>query len=98
MILDMKSLLLVGSRDTGYRVRIITRADLGNTALDEARRVWGVDNRTALLLFDPASPNIFGYDYIGDDVLLGVLRRPFWIELQSRYGNMFFVRDNVRNQ
>lgn len=35
-------------------------------------------------------------DYIGDNILLGPLRRPFWIELQSRFGNMFYVREQVR--
>jgi hypothetical protein len=54
-----------------------------------------MDAKTVLLVFDPSAPNVFGYDFIGDDVLLGPLRRPFWIELQARYGNLFFVRDNV---
>ena len=64
--------------------------------LDKARRGWGLNQRTVVLVFDPTSPNIFGYDYIGDNVLTGPLRRPFWIELQSRFGNLFYVRENVR--
>lgn len=35
--------------------------------------------------------------YIGDDVLT-VLRRPFWIELESRFGNLFYVREQVSRQ
>jgi hypothetical protein len=63
--------------------------------MDIARATFGMDKKTILLVFDPTAPNVFGYDYIGDDVLLGPLRRPFWIELQSRFGNMFYVQENV---
>jgi hypothetical protein len=58
------------------------------------RRTWGLDKNTVLLLFDPSSPNIINPVYIGD-AAYAKLRRPFWQELQSRYGNMFYVRDEV---
>jgi hypothetical protein len=32
--------------------------------------------------------------YVGDNVL-AKLRRPFWTELESRFGNMFNVREKV---
>lgn len=43
---------------------------------------------------DPSSPNILNVPFIGDNVL-AKLRRPFWTELQSRFGNLFFVREQV---
>ena len=43
---------------------------------------------------DPSSPNILNLSYIGDDVLFK-LRRPFLSELQTRFGNMFYVREQV---
>jgi hypothetical protein len=86
----------VGRRDTGFRVRILTRQGYSRGDLTQARSAWSVNTRTILLMFDPSAPNVFAYDYIGDDILLGPLRRPFWIELQSRYGNLFYVRENVR--
>ena len=43
---------------------------------------------------DPSAPNILNVPFIGDNVL-AKLRRPFWTELQSRYGNMFYVRERV---
>lgn len=43
---------------------------------------------------DPSSPNILNVPFIGDDVL-AKLRRPFWTELESRFGNMFYVREQV---
>jgi hypothetical protein len=82
-------------RDTGYRLRILTKINYTQGDMNAARAKWGMNNQTILLVFDPTAPNVFGYDYIGDDVLLGPLRRPFWIELQSRFGNMFYVRENV---
>jgi hypothetical protein len=45
---------------------------------------------------DPSSPNILNIPFVGDNVL-AKLRRPFWTELQSRYGNLFFVREQVRH-
>lgn len=44
---------------------------------------------------DPSAPNILNVPFIGDNVL-AKLHRPFWTELQSRFGNMFFVREQVR--
>jgi hypothetical protein len=43
---------------------------------------------------DPSSPNILSVPYVGDNVL-AKLRRPFWTELESRFGNMFNVREKV---
>jgi hypothetical protein len=48
-----------------------------------------------VLQFDPSSPNILNLFYVGDEALFK-LRRPFWTELQSRFGNMFYVREQVR--
>lgn len=45
---------------------------------------------------DPSAPNILNPAFIGDNVLAR-LHRPFWVELQSRYGNMFYVREQVRS-
>ena len=77
---------------------MLTKVQYRTSDLDTARRAWRVNPQTILVVFDPTAPNVFGYDYIGDDVLLGPLRRPFWIELQSRFGNLFYVRENVRAQ
>lgn len=83
-------------RDTGYRVRLLTKERYTSSQMDRFRAIWKVDKSTVIIVFDPTAPNIFGYEYIGDNILLGPLRRPFWIELQSRFGNMFYVRDYVR--
>jgi hypothetical protein len=61
----------------------------------KCRRTWGLDKNTVMLLFDPSSPNILNPVYIGD-AAYAKLRRPFWQELQSRYGNMFYIREEVK--
>jgi hypothetical protein len=77
-------------------VRVLTKERYTASQMDKSRSIWKVDKDTVVIVFDPSAPNIFGYEYLGDNVLLGPLKRPFWIELQARFGNMFYVRDNVR--
>lgn len=45
-----------------------------------------------MLQYDPSAPALISAPYIGDEVL-AKLRRPFWSELFSRWGNLFFIRD-----
>ena len=77
-------------------MRVLTKERYTTTQMDRFRSIWKVDKSTVIIVFDPTAPNIFGSEYVGDNILLGPLRRPFWIELQSRFGNMFYVRDYVR--
>lgn len=48
-------------RDTGYRVRVLTKERYTVGDMDAARREWAVDKNTVILVFDPSAPNIFGY-------------------------------------
>ena len=50
--------------------------------------------RSSALQADPSSPNILSVPFVADDVL-AKLRRPFWTELESRFGNMFYVREQA---
>jgi hypothetical protein len=77
--------------EKGWRVRVLTYDDSSPT-LEEIRGAWKPDKKTVVIRFDPTSPNILAFPYIGDEAL-AKLRRPFYVELQSRYGNKFFVRD-----
>eukprot|EP00879_Flechtneria_rotunda_P020931 GHRR01022039.1.p1 GENE.GHRR01022039.1~~GHRR01022039.1.p1 ORF type:complete len:261 (+),score=76.68 GHRR01022039.1:446-1228(+) len=80
-------------RRTGYHVRVFTQYDVDATDKGPSyRKAWGLDKNTVVIRVDPSSPNIIGVPYIGDNVL-AKLRRGFWIELQSRFGNIFTVRE-----
>ncbi len=63
-------------------------------AVMQLRAGWQLDAQTALVVCDPTSPNILQFR-AGRDVNQ-LLSRPFFVELQSRYGNLYFVREEVR--
>ena len=45
------------------------------------------------MLVDPTSPNIM--QFRSGAAVSAKLARPFFVELQSRYGNLFYVREEV---
>lgn len=80
-------------REQGWRVRISTRYQPNaGPSLEELRSAWRPDKRTLVVLVDTSAPNILNFKY-GEGVLTR-LRRPFFSELSSRFGNQFYVRDN----
>ncbi|MGK7908724.1 MAG: TPM domain-containing protein [Synechococcus sp.] len=80
--------------DTGWKLRVLTQFDKspGRTV----KSYWGLNDRSVLMVADPRGGNLLAFN-VGDRVR-EVLPRTFWIELQSRYGNQFFVRDNGKAQ
>ena len=94
-IIESKQTLLRDlERDTGYKVRLLSRYGTGERGPtgEEVRRGWGVDEKTILMVVDPTSPNIMAFSF-GLEVQK-VLPRPFFTELQSRFGNLFYIREN----
>ncbi|MFW6264409.1 MAG: TPM domain-containing protein, partial [Cyanobacteriota bacterium] len=59
------------------------------------KQFWGLDDKSILLVADPRGGNLLAFN-VGDDVY-DFLPRTFWVELQTRYGNLFYVRDNGEN-
>ena len=79
--------------DTGWKLRVLTQAD--RTPGLQVKEYWKLNNKSVLMVADPRGGNLLAFN-----VGLGVrevLPRTFWIELQSRYGNQFFVRDNGKS-
>ena len=60
---------------------------------NEVKAAWAPNDRTVIIIVDPSSPNIL--DFNTGQAVEQLLRRTFFVELQSRYGNKFFVRDEV---
>ncbi|KAG1656458.1 hypothetical protein FOA52_005888 [Chlamydomonas sp. UWO 241] len=90
---EMEGQLSKLETETGWRVRVLTYKDPSAApSQQQLREVWGPDKRTVVVIVDPSSPNILDFSYIGDDAAMK-LRRPFWNELQGRFGNMFYVRE-----
>lgn len=80
--------------ETGWKLRVLTQYD--RTPGRAVKQFWGLDDKSVLLIADPRGGNLLAFN-VGDD-LYQFLPRTFWIELQTRYGNQFFVRDNGEDQ
>jgi len=79
---------------TGWKLRILTQFD--QTPGRAIKDYWGLDNKSVLLVADQRGGNILNFN-VGREVY-PLLSRTFWVELQTRYGNQFFVRDNGEDQ
>jgi hypothetical protein len=79
--------------ETGWKMRVLTQFD--KTPGRAVIKYWGLDDKSILLVADGKGGNILAFS-IGDDVY-ELLPRTFWIELQTRFGNMYFVRENGEN-
>lgn len=76
--------------ETGWKLRVLTQFD--RTPGRAVKDFWGLDDKSVLLVADPRGGNLLNFS-VGDE-LYKLLPRTFWIELQTRYGNQFFVREN----
>lgn len=77
------------SAKTGWKVRVLTQVDV--TPGRAVKNYWGLDDRSVLVVADSRGRNLLNFN-VGDAVY-PLLSRNFWIELQSRYGNQFYVRE-----
>lgn len=76
--------------NTGWKLRILTQFD--QTPGRAVKEFWGLDKKSIMLVADPRGGNLLNFS-VGDE-LYPLLPRTFWIELQTRFGNQFYVRDN----
>jgi energy-converting hydrogenase Eha subunit A len=78
---------------TGWKLRVLTQYDRspGRAVIN----FWGLDDKSILVVADGRGGNILSFS-IGDAVY-ELLPRTFWIELQARFGNMYYVRENGEN-
>ena len=78
---------------TGWKLRVLTQYDRspGRAVIN----FWGLDDQSILLVADGRGGNLLAFS-IGDAVY-DLLPRTFWIELQTRFGNLYYVRENGEN-
>ncbi|WP_432812747.1 TPM domain-containing protein [Pantanalinema sp. GBBB05] len=81
-------------QETGWKLRVLTQFD--RTPGSAVKEYWGLDDHSVLLVADPRGGNLLNFS-VGDD-LYPLMPRTFWIELQTRFGNQFFVRENGEDQ
>lgn len=80
--------------DTGWKLRVLTQYD--RTPGRAVIKYWGLDDKSILLVADSRGGNILSFS-VGDAVY-ELLPRTFWIELQTRFGNLYFVREQGEDQ
>jgi len=80
--------------ETGWKLRVLTQYD--RTPGQAVKKFWGLNDKSVLLVADARGGNILNFN-VGDAVYQ-LLPRTFWIELQTRYGNLYFVRDEGEDQ
>ncbi|MCC5639935.1 TPM domain-containing protein [Nostoc sp. CHAB 5844] len=80
--------------ETGWKLRVLTQYD--RTPGRAVINYWGLDDKSILLVADSRGGNILSFS-IGDAVY-ELLPRTFWIELQTRFGNLYFVREQGEDQ
>ena len=79
--------------ETGWKLRVLTQYEKspGRAVI----KYWNLDDQSILLVADGKGGNLLAFS-VGDDVY-DLLPRTFWIELQTRFGNMYYVRENGEN-
>ena len=79
---------------TGWKLRVLTQVD--RTPGRAVKDFWGLDDQSVMLVADARGRNLLNFS-VGDSIY-PLLSRGFWIELQSRYGNQFYVREQGYDQ
>ncbi len=50
--------------------------------------------RSVIVEYDATTPSLINLPYIGDEAVV-LLKRPWWFEFKGRFGNIFYVREQV---
>ena len=75
---------------SGWKLRVLTQYD--RTPGKAVHDFWQLDERSLLLVADPRGGNLLNFN-VGD-ALFALMPRTYWVELQTRYGNQYYVRDH----
>ena len=75
---------------TGWKLRVLTQYE--RTPGRAVKEFWGLDESSLLLVADPRGGNLLNFN-VGD-AFFALMPRTWWVELQTRYGNQYYVRDN----
>ena len=75
---------------TGWKLRVLTQYE--RTPGLAIREFWGLDERSLLLVADPRGGNLLNFN-VGD-AYFAMMPRTYWVELQTRFGNQYYVKDH----
>jgi hypothetical protein len=104
-VIDLARILTDGQRNaleaelndfaasSGWKLRVLTQYD--RTPGLAVKDFWNLDERSLLLVADERGGNLLNFN-VGD-ALFSLMPRTFWVELQTRFGNQYYVRDHGRD-
>jgi hypothetical protein len=75
---------------SGWKLRVLTQYD--RTPGQAVKQYWDLDERSLLLVADPRGGNLLNFN-VGD-ALFALMPRTYWVELQTRYGNQYYVAEH----
>ncbi len=75
---------------TGWKIKVITQYE--KTPGNAIKDFWELDESSLVVIADPRGGNLLNFN-VGE-AYFALLPRIFWVELQTRFGNQFYVRDN----
>jgi hypothetical protein len=87
---DLASELDEFEQSNGWKLKVLTQYD--RTPGLAIRDYWQLDDRSLLLVADERGGNLLNFN-VGE-ALFALMPRTFWVELQTRFGNQYYVRDH----
>ncbi len=87
---DLENSLNSYEQETGWKIRVLSQYE--KTPGLAVKDYWNLDETSLLIIADPRGGNLLSFN-VGD-AYFALMPRIFWVELQTRFGNQFYVRDN----
>ncbi len=88
--LNLETSLNSYEQETGWKIRVLSQYE--KTPGLAVKDYWNLDETSLLIIADPRGGNLLSFN-VGD-AYFAMMPRIFWVELQTRFGNQFYVRDN----
>jgi len=82
--------LIKFENESGWKIKYLSQFE-SNPGL-AIKDYWDLDETSLLVVADPRGGNLLNFN-VGD-AYFSFLPRLFWVELQTRFGNQYYVRDH----
>ena len=77
-------------KQSGWKIKFLSQYE--SSPGEAIRDYWDLDETSLLVVADPRGGNLLNFN-VGD-AYFAFLPRLFWVELQTRFGNQYYVRDH----
>ena len=77
-------------KESGWKIKYLSQYE-SNPGI-AIKNYWDLDKTSLLVIADPRGGNLLNFN-VGD-AYFSFLPRLFWVELQTRFGNQYYVKDH----